>query len=231
MWKNARPQRAVAGGLPLAPGCSQNVGVEPAIRKRRSVLKPANLHNAQDTGERELILRCKRGDKQAFGELVQKYMKRAYFTALGFVGTHEGALDLSQEAFVRAYKAMGQFDVDKKFFTWFYRILKNLCLNFMRDKSRQARAFSEIGEMSVQGLPDGSQDTAALAERNETRELVWKALNALKPAEREIILLRDFQDMSYKQIAELLDCPVGTVMSRLYNARKALREKLERLMV
>ena len=78
---------------------------------------------------------------------------------------------------------------------------------------------------------DNDQDTAALAEQNEQKELVWKAINALKANEKEIILLKDFQELSYKEIAEILGCPLGTVMSRLYNARKSLKEKLERLLV
>ena len=178
-----------------------------------------------------LILRSQHGDKQAYGVLVNKYMKRAYVTALGFVGNHEGALDLSQEAFVRAYKAIGHFDAEKNFFTWFYRILKNLSLNFVRDRSNRARPFSEINETKLRTMRDNAQDTAALAEQNEQRELVWKAINALKANEKEIILLKDFQELSYKEIADILGCPLGTVMSRLYNARKSLKEKLERLLV
>ncbi len=181
--------------------------------------------------EKALILRSQHGDKQAYGVLVNKYMKRAYVTALGFVGNHEGALDLSQEAFVRAYKAIGHFDAEKKFFTWFYRILKNLSLNFVRDRSNRARPFSEINETKLKTMRDNAQDTAALAEQNEQKELVWKAINALKANEKEIILLKDFQELSYKEIADILCCPLGTVMSRLYNARKSLKEKLERLLV
>ncbi|NIR49965.1 sigma-70 family RNA polymerase sigma factor [candidate division KSB1 bacterium] len=178
--------------------------------------------------EKEIILKCQRGDKQAFGLLVKKYMRRAYFCALAFVATHEAALDLSQEAFVRVYKAMKRFDTNRKFFTWYYRILKNLCLNYLRDRTRHARPFSEIGEAVVQALPDDGSTALDHLEQAEIRENVWKCLNSLKSHEKEIIILKDFQDVSYKEIAEMLDCPIGTVMSRLYNARKALRTELER---
>jgi len=184
-----------------------------------------------DGDEGELIRRCQAGDKQAFGVLVNKYMKRAYFTALGFVGDHDHALDLSQAAFVRAYQAIGGFNPEMKFFTWYYRILKNLSLNLLRDRTRQARPFAELGDATLLSMSDHSQDAAALAERNERKELVWKAIHALNPKEKEIILLKDFQELSYKEIADILGCPLGTVMSRLYNARKALKTKLERLMV
>ena len=173
------------------------------------------------------ILQCQKGDKQAYGRLVQKYMKRAYFTALGLVGSHEGALDLSQEAFVRAYRSIRKMDVERKFFTWYYQILRNLCFNYLRDRARHARTFSEIGEEQLDRMCDESQDLSTQMELDELKEAFWNAMSTLKPQEREIIILKDFQKMSYKEIAGALDCPIGTVMSRLYSARKALKSKLE----
>ncbi|RMF67032.1 MAG: sigma-70 family RNA polymerase sigma factor [Calditrichaeota bacterium] len=178
--------------------------------------------------DRQAIIRCQRGEKRAYGVIVNKYMKRAYFTALGLTGNHQAALDLSQEAFVRAYRALKRFDPRRRFFTWYYQILRNLCSNYLRDRARHARPFSEIGETALKNLDDKSQDVFAEVEKAELREEVWRALNALKPNEREIIILKDFRDHSYKEIAELLGCPIGTVMSRLYSARKALKAKLER---
>lgn len=180
--------------------------------------------------DRSLILKSQQGDKRAFGALVDKYMRRAYFVALGFVGSHESALDMSQEAFVRAYSAMKRFEADRNFFTWYYRILRNLCLNFIRDRNQRAHAFSEVGEERVARVPDASLDAEAVLERQETREMVWRALNELKPEEREIILLKDFQDFSYKEIAESLEIPMGTVMSRLYYARRSLKNKIEKVL-
>jgi len=180
--------------------------------------------------EGALILRCQAGEKQAYGELVNKYMKRAYYTALGLIGSPEAAMDLSQEAFIRAYRAIKRLDADKKFFTWYYRILKNLCLNYLRDRARQARPFSEVGETTLLKMSDQSEDASNHVEREETKEIVWDAINSLKPQEREIIILKDFQEHSYKEISELLDCPMGTVMSRLYNARQALKVKLEKVL-
>jgi RNA polymerase sigma-70 factor (ECF subfamily) len=179
------------------------------------------------TEEQNLILQAQTGDNQAYGVLVQKYMKRAYFIALGLVGSHENALDLSQEAFVRAYRSLKKIDVERKFFTWLYQILRNLCFNFLRDSARHAAPFSEIGEQSLNQLIDDSQNTWREMERHELHEVMWQAINELKPNEREIIILKDFQDMSYKKIAEFLACPIGTVMSRIFNARKALKTKLE----
>jgi len=176
-----------------------------------------------------LLRKTQNGDKQAFGILVERYMQRAYFTALGFVGSHEAALDLSQEAFIRAYRAIGKFDSEKNFFTWYYRILKNLSLNFIRDAKHRAVSFSELGENNVNQFSESDPGPDEQSEQNEMREAVWKALNQLKPDDKEIILLKDFQDFSYKEIAEALDLPIGTVMSRLYYARKNLKQKLNRV--
>lgn len=184
--------------------------------------------NEDEIDERSIILRCQKGDKQIYGRLVTNYMKRAYFIALGLVGVHEGALDLSQEAFVRAYRSIDKLNPERKFFTWYYQILRNLCFNYLRDHARHARPFSEIGEEQISSLADDSQDVSLEIEKQEMREALWNALDTLKPHEREIIILKDFQEMSYKEIAEYLDCPVGTVMSRLFNARKALKNKLEK---
>ncbi len=182
----------------------------------------------QDDGS--LIVRCQAGDKQAFGALVEKYMKRAYYTALGLVGSHEDALDLSQDAFVRAYRSIRKFQPSiGGFFTWYYKILRNLCFNFIRDRAKHARTFSEIDQQQSQALEirDQSYDPSLITERNDIKDALWKAISSLKDHEREIIILRDFQNMSYKEIAEVLDCPIGTVMSRLFNARKQLKEKME----
>ncbi len=175
----------------------------------------------------DLIRRCQQGEKEAYGLIVRKYMQRAYFAALGLTGARQDALDLSQEAFVRGYRAIKRFEVGRSFYTWYYRILRNLALNLKRDRARQAQPFSEIGENRVRQLQDDTASAVAEVERAEVKQKVWAALRRLKPNEREIIILKDFQELSYKEIAELLGCPQGTVMSRLYNARKALRAQLE----
>ncbi|MFQ5649530.1 MAG: RNA polymerase sigma factor [bacterium] len=180
----------------------------------------------KESVDSELVRRCQAGDKSAYGRLVEKYMRRAYFTALGFTGHHESALDMSQEAFVRAYRAIKKMDAEKPFFTWYYQILRNLCLNLNRDRARRARPFSEIGEARLRQMEDGAEDTAERVEQAEITEALWRAINRLQPHEREIILLKEFQELSYKEIAELLECPPGTVMSRLYTARQALKSKL-----
>jgi len=185
------------------------------------------MPESESSEDSALIERCRRGDKEAYGVLVQRYMKRAYATALAWVGSHNDALDLSQEAFVRAWRGLKHFNPEFRFFTWYYRILRNLCLNHLRNRKRRARPFSEVEKaQALEDIPDEWSDPSILAEQDEQKAAVWKALAALKEHEREILILKDFQEMSYKEIAEALDCPVGTVMSRLYHARRALRERL-----
>ncbi len=177
--------------------------------------------------EQRLIRLCQRGDKHAYGLLVGHYKERAYYSALGLVSSHNAALDLSQEAFVRAYRSIKKLEPGRKFFTWFYQILRNLCFNHLRDRSRHARPFSEISYQEIQSIVDASQDASDRLEHDELKAAVWRAINSLKESYKEIIILKDFQDMSYNEIADILECPIGTVMSRLYSARKALKGKLE----
>jgi len=177
------------------------------------------------TEDHQALLRCQQGDKQAYGIVVTKYMKRAYFTALALVGNREDALDLSQEAFMRAYQALARFDLQQRFFTWYYRILRNLCLNHLRDHAK----LINLAEMKESETADRSADPAVLAERNDLSERLWHALGALQEEHREVIILKDLEDCSYKEIAARLNIPLGTVMSRLFNARKQLKDKLEAL--
>jgi RNA polymerase sigma-70 factor (ECF subfamily) len=178
------------------------------------------------TEDHQTLRRCQQGDKQAYGIIVQKYMKRAYFSAFAFMGNHDDALDLSQEAFIRAYQALARFDLQQRFFTWYYRILRNLCLNHRRDHSK----FIDLSELKEPETVDSSADPSVLAEHRDLSERLWKAIAALHDEQREIIILKDIEGCSYKEIAERLEIPPGTVMSRLFNARKLLKEKLGKLL-
>lgn len=197
-------------------------------------LTGTDLKGPPDVEERAALERCQRGDAQAFGVVVNMNMKRAYFAALGLVGNHADALDLSQEAFVRAYRAMPRFDLQQRFFTWYYRILRNLCLNHLRQRSR-LRETDPNTELSA--LEDAQSDAfrdladpAVLAERSDLTQHVWRAVARLKPEEREVFVLREVEDCSYAEIAERLEIPQGTVMSRLFHARQHLKDMLNRLL-
>lgn len=182
----------------------------------------------EKTPDHKLIEWAQNGDKQAFGILVERYMRRAYYVALGLVGCHEDALDLSQDAFVRAYKAINRFDRERAFFTWFYQILRNLCFNFIRDHKKREYAFSEICDGDLFQIQDEDQlPPDRLLEKKELSRRMWKSIQSLPETEREVIILREFQDMSYQEITQVVECPLGTVMSRLYSARKHLARDLK----
>lgn len=179
------------------------------------------------TDDRALVIRAKRGEIEAFEQLVDRYKRKAYFAALSFVGNHEDALDVSQDSFVKAFRALKRFKVEFAFFPWFYTIVRNNCLNHLRRvRRRDERSLDELEESGFRALDTCARPDEA-AEKTEQRESVMTAIGMLEPDHREIIMLRHFQGMSYKEMAETLGCPTGTVMSRLHSARQRLREMLE----
>jgi RNA polymerase sigma-70 factor (ECF subfamily) len=182
----------------------------------------------EEYDDQTLILLSQQGNKQAFGVLVKRYMQRSYYVALGLVSSHEDALDLSQEAFVRAYRAIKRFEPGRQFFTWFYQILRNLCFNFIRDRKKQVYRFSDISENEVIHFRASEKmQPDKILEKKEVANKIWMAIKALSENEREAIILREFQGYRYEEMAEILDIPIGTVMSRLYHARKRLAKLLQ----
>ncbi len=163
-----------------------------------------------------------RSEKMAFERYVKANMKRAYFSALGIIGSHDAAMELSQAAFIKAYRNFKSFDRTRNFFTWYYTILRNLCLNYIRDtKSKNKIAFDNQIEWKNDTNP------ADDIERKELKRKLWESIRQLEFEDREIIILKEFEGLAYKEISETLKIPIGTVMSRLYCARKKLAKKLE----
>jgi RNA polymerase sigma-70 factor (ECF subfamily) len=155
-------------------------------------------------------------------------MKDAYFIALGLVGNHEDALELSQEAFLRAFGNFKQLKSTGKFFPWFYQILRNLCFSHLRKrKVRQAESLDDFDHDTIQADNYDSFDPEVVAERNEINDRLWKAIGQLDYKHREVIILRHFRNFSYEEISRTLFCNRGTVTSRLYYARKRLKEILD----
>ncbi len=174
-----------------------------------------------------LVQKAQAGDRAAFGELVRRYMQRAYYVALGLVGSHEDALDLSQEAFARAFRARAGIDPERPFFAWLYQILRRLCFNFLRDRStRRQRLAGATPWLVEQARERRENDPAREMERSELRERLTEAIDRLSAKEREVLVLREFEGLKYREIAELIEIPIGTVMSRLYSARRSLAAEL-----
>ena len=175
-----------------------------------------------------LIRRAQGGDRTAFGELVSRYMRRAYFAALGIVGSHDDALDASQEAFARAFRARRSIDPERPFYPWLYQILRRLCFNVGRDRKTRRRLLEQAGSwLASEASARGGADPSRAAERAELRDRVEEAIQALPAGQREIIVLREFEGLSYREIAEVTGIPIGTVMSRLHTARRSLATELE----
>jgi RNA polymerase sigma-70 factor (ECF subfamily) len=178
--------------------------------------------------EQQAIADCQMGKTESYCILVERYKLKVYYTALLYAGNRDDALDLSQEAFYRAFRSINSFTIGRNFYSWFYQILKNICINhFNRIKKRNV-TFSDIEEKRGEVLfisPNAKPDE--IFEDHEMREVLWNALNSLKHEDREIIILKEFNDFSYKEISEILVIPIGSVMSRLYYARKKLGKLLE----
>jgi RNA polymerase sigma-70 factor (ECF subfamily) len=173
----------------------------------------------------QLMDSVQQGNPMAFRVLVERYKKRAYFTALKLVGDPDDAYDLSQEAFIRVYNARRRYNKSHPFYAWFYTILRNLARNHLRKRSVRLEHAARIRRIRKRNR-EISISPECIVEANETKKAVWAALEKLSYEHREIIILRHFEDMSYDEISKLLGIAVGSVMSRLYYARKKLRDLL-----
>lgn len=175
-----------------------------------------------------LMERARKGDTEAFGDLVGRYMKRTYYAALGLLGSHDDAVDLSQEAFARAFNARTKLDPARPFYPWLYQILRRLCFNAHRDRATRARLLAEAKHWLVEEASARSigVNPAEQLERKELREQLEAAIGELPPHERETLVMREFEGLRYREIADLLNIPIGTVMSRLYSARRSLADIL-----
>jgi RNA polymerase sigma-70 factor (ECF subfamily) len=178
--------------------------------------------------DQQAITECQTGNTESYRYLVEKYKIRAYQLALLYTGNRDDALDLSQEAFCRAFRAIKSFKPGKNFYTWLYEIIKNICINNYQQRKRH-RALSvdqeqDVFEDQVSTAPRPDE----VFEEHEMRERLWAAINKLRIQDREIIILKDFNDVSYEQISDVLSIPLGSVMSRLYYARQRLAKLLGR---
>jgi RNA polymerase sigma-70 factor (ECF subfamily) len=176
-----------------------------------------------------LMTRTKNGDDAAFDELVVKLRGRAFAVARSFVGSHDDALELTQDAFLKTYRARATYREGEPFLPWFHRILRNTCFSFLRKhkKLRKASLSSRSDEDESDWEIDGeAPPPCAGAEHDEIVQVLRRGFEHLSARDREILALRHFQELSYKDIAVALSIPEGTVMSRLFHARRRLRDEL-----
>jgi RNA polymerase sigma-70 factor, ECF subfamily len=180
-------------------------------------------------GDEELVALARNGNHKAFEELVERHKQKAYRIAFDFSRDREEAKDLSQEAFLRAYTHLGNFDGRSAFYTWFYRILVNICLDYKRRKQRTAtEEFNETVENQLEPSHVSQRPPAPdqLALAGQLSRKVSDALDALPPKQRTAFILKNNQGLSIKEIAEMMQTAEGTVKVHLHRAVTALRHSL-----
>jgi len=184
----------------------------------------------------DLVERAKAGDRPAFGQLVEVYQDKIYGYVSRMLGDPDEAEDVAQETFVRAYRSLPHFRGAASFHTWLYRIASNLAIDVARRNRRQSTGDFSLDEPleSEEGdyereIADESGSPEQLTQRREMQELVRQAVAELPEKLRAVVVLYELQGESYEDIAEILGCPLGTVKSRLFNARSQLKDMLEQL--
>lgn len=179
-----------------------------------------------------LIRRAQRGDADAFEQLLLEHQKNVYNLCYRMAGNPDDAMDLSQETFLRAWRCLDQYQFASAFSTWLYRLCSNICIDFLRRRRRQQTVpltFEDAdGEEQTYAVPDAQPLPEEQVELKLTRETLAAAMAQLLPEHRAVLQLRVVNEMSYEQIADVLDIQTGTVKSRLSRARNQLKKILER---
>jgi RNA polymerase sigma-70 factor (ECF subfamily) len=182
----------------------------------------------------DLVRRAQEGDEEAFGEIVMMFQQRVYSVAYRFVQNADEAQDLAQQAWIKAWSRLKGFKGKSGFFTWMYRVVSSVCLDYLRKKKRLAE------QQLLDGMEPARDSGAELAasvtsrpdhelERLEIRKQFAEALNTLSPEHRMALMMREVDGCSYDEIAKVMKCRKGTVMSRIYYARKNIQEQLKEL--
>ena len=186
-----------------------------------------------DVPELDLVKRCQKGDSAAFDELVTRYRTRVFGMIYNMVHSEQDAWDLAQDSFFKAWKSINRFRGQSSFYTWIYRIVMNVTIDWVR-KKRVKGTGTEFDDATQLKQVDPASKTVPKSEalpfemmqRTEIRERIEKAIAQLSPEHRAVILMKEIEDMQYHEIAEALGCSIGTVMSRLFYARKKLQNLL-----
>ena len=195
-------------------------------------------HSPIDAGEPddvELVKRCQAGDSSAFNDLITRYRSKVFTMIYGMVQNEQDAWDLAQEGFLKAWKSIHRFKGESSFYTWLYRIMTNVTIDSLRRKGIRGEAEFDDRIAPVNVEP-GSRTTPSSSplpnkklEFQEIRGRIDEAIAKLSPEHRAVIVMKEIEDLQYSEIAEILSCSLGTVMSRLFYARKKLQSLLRDL--
>ena len=203
-------------------------------RQRDRVNKPrpqASSQTHDPVDDRDLVESARRGDRDAFRTLFERYHRRAYALAFGVLRHQEDALDVVQDAFIKAHKYLDKFEGNSSFYTWLYRIIMNLAIDHLR-KHRRVKPV-ELDETRVDAQADetflpkllGGNPGRALADK-EIRKRIDEALDELSENHRAVLVMRELEGLSYEEMAQTMGCSKGTIMSRLFHARRNMQKRL-----
>lgn len=180
--------------------------------------------------EQELVSLLKKGDREAFDEMIRIYQSKVINIAYGMLSDREDALDASQEVFIKIYKSIDGFRESSSLSTWIYRIAANICKDYLRKRQRTAKTVSidntDDEDNEIFTIPDSGDTPEEKIEKAELQEEIKRAINSLSEDYKTVLVFCDIEGMSYDDIARILKCPTGTVKSRLNRARQALRKKI-----
>lgn len=183
--------------------------------------------------DQQLVERVQKGEKVAFDLLVRKYQGRVYSVVKSLIKDSEESYDVAQEAFIKAYRAIGNFRGEAGFYTWVYRIAVNTAKNYLISKGRKPQAAGlDVYEVEDFGISDQFRELGtpeAYLEEGEVAKVVQETLEKLQPDLKTAIVLREFDGLSYDAIADIMECPIGTVRSRIFRAREELEKALSGL--
>jgi len=189
-----------------------------------------------EADDKILVERCKEGDKAAFRQLVLKYQRKVYMQIYSMISNHQDAMELSQEVFLRVHRHLPSFEGTSSFYTWLYRITRNICIDYYRKrkvkKYEYDDKFDHSGAVEEEVFPvvsSASRETpTGRLLREELARKIEEAMKRLSDDHRETLFLREVEGKSYEEIAADTGVPIGTVMSRLFHARKKMQKMLSR---
>ena len=214
-----------------APASRYDLAVTGGVNRGARPSSDIQARQAEAEEDRGLIERAQQGDKQAFRALVERHQRRAFAIAVGLVRDEHDAREVVQEAFLRVYRGLDRFKGGSSFFTWLYRIVTNLAIDLMRKPAR--REAESLDYALLEEEPDvpflariAEADPADVVRRSEIAERINRALDALPPYHRGVILMREVEGMSYEEMAQAMGVSKGTIMSRLFHARQKLQRAL-----
>ena len=189
---------------------------------------------ADNATDKEIIERVKGGEKEAYDLLVLKYQQRVINLISRFVKNHSDALDVSQETFIKAYRALPNFRGESAFYTWLYRIAVNTAKNHLTVQSRKiTKSDYDVADIEqIEGNMSLTEQTTpeSLLAKDELQETILKTIENLPEDLKSAIMLREIEGLSYEEIAEVMECPVGTVRSRIFRAREMIDSKIKPLL-